>query len=84
MSFFATGAIFVIANFIDVLRRDPCCDFIVRRGFPFAILRRGGFVDVHQYLPVGIAANLLVVLLIASAIARIWEGVSRERNSAPE
>ena len=70
----------MIANYIDVLRRDPCCDFIVRRGFPFAILRRGGFVGIHQYLPAGIAANLLVVLLIAGTIARVWEGVSRDRG----
>lgn len=70
------GAISAIANCIDVLRHDPCCDFIVQRGLPFAILRRGGFVDVRQYLPGGIAADLLVVVLIAAAIARIWAAVS--------
>jgi hypothetical protein len=83
ISLLATGAISAIANCIDVLRHDPCCDFIVRRGIPFAILRRGGFVDVHQYLPVGITADFLIVLLIAGAIARIWEAISRDRTKQP-
>jgi hypothetical protein len=39
-------------------------------------------VDVHQYLPAGITADFLIVLLIAGAIARIWGGHFQRSHKA--
>ena len=68
----AVSAIFALASYIDILRPDPCCDFIVRRGFPFGILLRGGFAGIHKYLPTGIVANFLTAVLFALLIERRW------------
>ena len=83
ISLLATGTISAMANYVDVRRTDPCCDWIVHRGLPFAILKRGGFGEMHQFLPAGITADLLVMLLISGLIARIWEGISRDRAKRP-
>ena len=59
----ATVCFLAFANWIDALRPDPCCDWMVRRGFPFAILVRGGYQGMFKHLWPGIFGNLIVALL---------------------
>jgi hypothetical protein len=76
------AAIFALASCIDILRSDPCCDFIVRRGFPFGILERGGFAGIHKYLPIGIAANCAAAVAVAALIERRWSRPAASNNES--
>lgn len=78
----AVAAIFALVSYIDILRPDPCCDFMVRRGFPFAILVRGGFAGIHRCLPIGIVANGLAAVAVAAFIERQWSRPTTSPNES--
>ena len=76
VSLLVTGFLLGLANYIDVSRPDPCCDWIVYRGLPFSILVRGGFQGMHEYLWAGICADFVISLAIGGAAAAIWHRIS--------
>ena len=76
VSLLFTSFLLGLANYIDVFRPDPCCDWIVHRGLPFSILVRGGFQGMHEYLWVGICADFMFGLAIGGAAAVIWQRLS--------
>jgi len=76
VSLLVTGFLLGLANYIDVSRPDPCCDWTVHRGLPFSILMRGGFQGMNEYLWVGICADFVIGLAIGGAAAVIWHRIS--------
>jgi hypothetical protein len=63
---------FALANCIDLLRRRPCCDFIFKRGVPFAFLREGGFQGLHQTLWLGAALDVVTIFAVAALLGWAW------------
>ena len=71
-AFLIAALAFALANFIDLHRRLPCCDFIYTRGVPFAFLREGGFQGLHQTLWLGAALDVVTVFCIAALLGWAW------------
>jgi hypothetical protein len=71
-AFLVTVLAFALANRIDFNRRVPCCDFTYTRGVPFAFLREGGFMGLHQTLWLGAALDVAMVFGVAALLGWAW------------
>lgn len=63
---------FALANYIDLHWHVPCCDFIYKRGVPFAFLREGGFQGLHQAIWLGSALDVVTVFGVAALLGWAW------------
>jgi hypothetical protein len=69
-SFLGTALLWAAASYADYYRQlhIPCGDCFFELGLPFKFWMEGGFTGTRLFMPVGLSADIAVVLILAAAL----------------
>ena len=77
----ASTIVFAVINYLDFSRSEFISDGWYFHGFPFTFYRHGGFAHEHEYVWLGLLADLVITVGFGIAIGWLWKKIFERCSS---